>query len=181
MSGVWTVSCYDDTPYLVKADDKKKKNPIFLNEYSSYYRTKGLGKLIGIVSSDGELYFDFLTDQVVSDDDALRPSCTPGFTYVMKGKTRADILKMRNAIDDDVVTASMICQFLVGMSNPVAGVIIGDTMEHVEEKLGFAIREALAANKTSSFSVTTRLHCEETSLRDHHVVRRYKVGKVTIK
>ena len=146
--------------------------------YCSLNPTISIKEIVNVEVIDNEIYIDVIENNNISLDYSVG-KCKAPYKYTTRTVSRSELVDMQNQIKNTTDILGTIVGFCVGLANPVAGSVSGILIANSEYKLQSEISNALKKNK-SSYTIKTKLKCEEGNMGSRGIVHRYKVENVSI-
>lgn len=135
-------------------------------------------EVVGIEVIDGEVYIDVIEDEDIALDYSVGP-CKSPYKYTTKKVSRSELVDMGSKIRNDTDNLSLVVGFIIGIPNPVAGLVTGYVLSSGDDLIIDEIDSALKKNK-NQYTIKTKLKCEEGNMGSRGIVHRYKIESVTI-
>lgn len=138
--------------------------------------------IINIEIIDGELYIDVLTK--FSDEPTAVTNfgkCKLEYKYITKNITRSELIKMKNDLKTQQNLSATTIGLLVGLTNPIAGAIVGYFAGQTRNKILATVEDTLDKSTKSNFTLTSKYKCEETNMGTRGIVHRFKLVSVEIR
>lgn len=137
--------------------------------------------IINVEVIDGELYIDVLTE--IEPNQAIIMTeigpCPSSYKFVTRSITRAELINMRNELENTATWTSGVLATLIGAVSVPAGVLATVLTTANKSMMLKAIQGALDTTKTN-FKMTSKFQCEEGNLGSRGIVHRYRLVDVTI-
>ena len=88
---------------------------------------------------------------------------------------------MKNDLKTQQNLSATTIGLLVGLTNPIAGYIVGFLAGQTRSKILATVEDTLDKSTKSNFTLTSKYKCEETNMGTKGIVHRFKLVSVEIR
>lgn len=137
-----------------------------------------VNEIVDINVIDGKVYIDILEKNNYPQLKKIG-KCPEKAKYAYKNATKDELVKMRNDLDSGNFLWGTIIGYLVGLANPLAGLLAGATIGQ-KSMMSKAIDDALINRNKNNYTIKSTFTCIEQYQDSRGWVHRYQLTSIYI-